>query len=85
MFNQEIKIEKDISVPKKKGGRTKYDWDTLSHGDSFIFPKDKVSIPYSSFRHWKSIDEDRQKYKIRSVTVDEENVRFFFLDTTVDS
>lgn len=82
-FNEDIVVDKNVTLPVQKRS-AKYKWEKLTHGDSFIFPKDKVSVPYSSFYHWRSLELERQKYKLKSITVDEENVRFFFLDTTID-
>ena len=80
MFNENIKIEKGIEPPKNLSvkNRVKYDWDSIEVGDSFIFEKSKQSSVIGSFRNWQSKDKARLKFRLRSFTISEDQVRFFF-------
>ena len=41
MNEDKYKIEKNIKIPKRKGGySSKYPWDEMEIGDSFLFTKD---------------------------------------------
>ena len=37
--NGEIKIQKNIAMPKNRTGRPKYPWKELKIGESFLFPE----------------------------------------------
>jgi len=80
MFNENVKIEKGIEPPNKHQSKIKYDWSTLRTGDSFVFDKNRQTIPFGSFRNWQKQDPAREKYKLVSTTISEDKVRFFFLE-----
>ena len=82
MFNYGIEIEKGVKPPKISPKKpSKYNWDYLEVGDSFVLEKSKQCSVLGSFNYWQKKSSVRSKYRLTSVSIPEtDEVRFCFLE-----
>lgn len=65
MFN----IEKDIPLPEPRGARTKYPFEEMEIGDSFLFDKKQVNLIHFAKSQYGR--RNNKKFSVRRINNDE--------------